>query len=242
MSGEVTSPSKVVEFQNVNVVHGRHHTLQDINFSIEEGEIVALIGPNGAGKTTLIRALLDLIPLASGRVRLFGSDPKSNRNVLKRVGYVPQRISLDRSLPLRVDELIASFSREKSRNAGILEAYGLHKLAMEPIGALSGGQFQKLLLVLALLNDPELIILDEPVSSVDAEGIQLFYDLIKDLRGKDRRTIIITSHDLNMVYEKADRVVCINHRLVCVGHPEAALTEEVLRELFSGASPYGHRH
>ncbi len=230
--------------ENLCVKADDRHLIENITFSVEEGKIVAIIGPNGAGKTTLIKAILGLIPYETGSVHLFGR-PFRLKSSYIRVGYVPQQLEFDRTFPLTVSELLR-FSvpplyllpflkkkREEREYIGRqLKTVGAQDLRDRTVGSLSGGELQRVMIAKAIVNEPRILFLDEPASGVDIEGQERFYDLVKRLNKERGLTVILISHDLNVVYRFADEVLCINRRLVCTGRPEEALTDEVIKSVY----------
>lgn len=229
--------------ENLCVKADNRHLLENITFSVEEGRIVAIIGPNGAGKTTLIKAILGLIPYETGSVSLFGH-PLKHKNSHARVGYVPQRLEFDRTFPLTVSELLhftvppfyfLPFHKKKEERKYIdrlLKTVGAQDLRDRGIGSLSGGELQRVMIAKAIVNEPGILFLDEPASGVDIEGQERFYDLVRRLNKEKGLTVILISHDLNVVYRFADDVLCLNRRLVCTGSPEEALTDEVIKSVY----------
>ena len=234
---------KALNVENLCVKLNSHHIIENITFSIEEGDIVALIGPNGAGKTTLVKALLGLLPYTAGSVLLFGQ-PWRTANSHARVGYVPQRLDFDRSCPLTVYELLRftippvySFPFLKKGPGKkyideLLKTVGAQKLAGSSVGKLSGGELQRVMIAKAIVNDPKILFLDEPASGVDIEGQERFYDLIKRLNREKGLTVLLISHDLNIVYRFADNVLCMNRKLICSGKPAETLTDEVIKSVY----------
>lgn len=228
--------------ENLCVKVNSRHLVENITFSVEEGRIIAIIGPNGAGKTTLVKAILGLVP-STGSISIFGI-PFINKNSHIRIGYVPQRIEFDRTFPLTVSELVGftvppmlSFPFFKSRQEkeyieSLLETVGVQDLADRSIGTLSGGELQRVIIAKAIVNNPKILFLDEPASGVDIEGQERFYDLISRLNKEKGLTIILISHDLNVVYRFADNVLCMNRKLICSGKPEEALTDEVIKSVY----------
>ncbi len=229
--------------ENLCVKANGRHLLENITFSVEEGQIVALIGPNGAGKTTLIKAILGLLPYETGSVTLFGHSFKYNNQKTK-VGYIPQKLEFDRTFPLTVSELL-SFSlppiysfrlykrkRERELIDELLGIVGAGNLAKRNIGSLSGGELQRVMIAKAIMNEPRILFLDEPASGVDIEGQERFHDLVRRLNKEKGLTVIMISHDLNVVYRFADNVLCLNRRLVCSGKPEDTLTDEVMKSVY----------
>lgn len=228
--------------ENLCVKINNIHLIENITFSIEEGSIVAIIGPNGAGKTTLVKAILGLIP-SIGSISIFGI-PFSGKNFRINIGYVPQRLEFDRTFPLTVSELLSftippifSFPfikkrQEKTYIYRLLETVGAQDLADRSIGSLSGGELQRVMIAKAIVNEPKILFLDEPASGVDIEGQERFYDLIMRLNKEKGLTVILISHDLNIVFRFADNVLCINRKLICSGKPAEMLTDEVIKSVY----------
>ncbi|GBE06435.1 MAG TPA: metal ABC transporter ATP-binding protein [Nitrospirae bacterium] len=238
--------------ENLCVKVSGRHLIENVTFSVEKGAIVAIIGPNGAGKTTLLKAILGLIPYDVGTISIFGRPLKNNNSGIN-VGYVPQRLEFDRTVPLTVSELldftvppVYSFpfyrSREKKEYVNsLLALVGVQHLAERAIGSLSGGELQRVMIAKAIVNDPQVLFLDEPASGVDIEGQEKFYDLVTRLNKEKGLTVILISHDLNVVYRFADKVLCMNRRLICTGKPREALTDEVIKSVY-GEMMGGYMH
>lgn len=232
-----------LQVENLCVKADDRHLIENITFSVEEGRIVAIIGPNGAGKTTLIKAILGLVPYETGTVSLFGRPFKNNHSDIK-VGYVPQRLEFDRTIPLTVSELLGftlppvytvPFLKRKGDREHIgelLKIVGAQALAQRSIGSLSGGELQRVMIAKAIVNDPKILFLDEPASGVDIEGQERFHDLVKRLNKEKGLTVILISHDLNVVYRYADNVLCMNRKLICTGRPEETLTDDVIKSMY----------
>lgn len=215
--------SPIIEAQGLTVQLGSHTVLDTLSFSIAAGEIVAIVGPNGAGKTTLLKALLGLVP-AEGTITLHS----------KRIGYVPQHLDFDRTMPVTVTELlrIHQHQRDQQHINRVLELVDVQGLAGRQLGLLSGGEFQRVLIALALLNDPDILFLDEPTASIDVEGASEVYTVLNRLQEKQRRTIVLVSHELDVVFKHASHVLCINHQLICSGVPREALNQDTLEQLY----------
>jgi zinc transport system ATP-binding protein len=213
--------------------------LQDVSLRVKGGEIVALIGPNGAGKSTLARIVLGLLRPDRGRVWLKPG---------LRVGYMPQRLAVDDTLPLTVRRFItlgAPAPREAVRTA--LAEVGAAHVFDAPVQAISGGELQRVLLARALLRDPDLLVLDEPIQGVDLNGQYELYDLIGDLRRRRGRGILMVSHELYLVMAATDHVVCLNRHVCCSGHPDHVARDPAYLSLFGldGARRlafYHHHH
>ena len=208
-----------IEMDNVNVRRGHSVLLRDINLHIHCGELTALIGPNGAGKTTLLKALMGIIP----------HDGSTLSQV--RVGYVPQRLDMDVDTPVSVMDLVQSAiggrpswlgpSREdKERARNLLSVTHVEGLINRRVGALSGGELQRVLLALALDPMPDLLILDEPISGMDQNGVDMFYNMVENLLRERHMAILLVSHDFDMVRRHAQRAILIKGTVLCDGTPE----------------------
>ena len=233
-----------ISVKNLNVVLHNHRVLADVSFDVEPGSIVAIVGPNGSGKTTLVKAMLGLIPY-QGDIKIRGRAASPRRGSASRIGYVPQRLDFDRTMPMTVAELLDAHLMDRKRKNAIPAALAAVKagdLMQKMIGVLSGGEFQRVLLALALLNEPEMLFLDEPAAGVDVEGSAEFYGLLRDLRGKNNMTIVMVSHDIDMVFRHATTVLCVNHALICQGTPQETLTPDTMRSLYGAEQTlYAHK-
>lgn len=229
------------KIENFGVNIGNTVILEDVNLHIHCGELTAIIGPNGAGKSTLIKALLGEMP-HTGSLRFVQSQNGSLKSPV--MGYVPQRLNLDISSPTSVLDLFLScrssfpawlIRRKKDVNK-VIERLGKVKaehLATRRLGALSGGELQRVLLALALDPVPEILLLDEPVSGIDQNGLELFYETVSELRRAYDLSIILVSHDLDMVRKYADRVVLLNKTVLKAGSPDEVLGSDCFFDTFS---------
>ncbi len=242
-----------VEVRELGVVLGGQPVLQGVNLSVPVGQLVALIGPNGSGKTTLLRSLVGLQKPSSGEIELFGQ--KRLSAALPRIGYVPQRFNLEGNFILSVREFLALRLREThhwfwqshqqidARIRASLAEIGVEALLDRPLGKLSGGQLQRVLIAFSLLRKPDLLLLDEPTAGVDSPGEQTFYDLIAEIQQRHRLTVILVSHDLSMVYRHASWVYALNRVICCEGSPQQVMNAESLKQAYGiHVSPYGHHH
>jgi zinc transport system ATP-binding protein len=213
--------------------------LRHVDFRIEPAEIVTVVGPNGSGKSTLIRALLGHLALDSGRVE---------RAAGLRIGYVPQRVNIERAMPMTVRRFLSLPTRVgDAEAAAVLDRTGVSGLQSRQITALSGGQFQRVLLARALLNDPQLLVLDEPTQGLDQPGIVAFYKLVEEMRAETGAAVLMVSHDLLVVMRASDRVVCLNGHVCCEGTPQAVSAAPAYRALFGAEAQgtlalYQHHH
>jgi zinc transport system ATP-binding protein len=233
-----------IEVNGLTVDLAGHRILTDVSFTVPQGAIAACIGPNGSGKTTLLRAILGLVPASAGEARILGSRLEHVRTV---VGYVPQRFDFDRTFPMTVREFMALALHDHAPSATILakiEEVGLAEAVLErQLGQLSGGQLQRVLIAQAIINDPLILFMDEPSAGVDIAGEATFYDLLRHLNRKHHTTVIMVSHDVAVLSELVDQVICISGRLLCSGAPQAVLSDKTIAEVFgSGAAGYLHRH
>lgn len=235
----IDAPGLLVSARSLHLRLGGTTILENIDLQIAPKEILTLIGPNGAGKTTLVRVLLGLIPPDSGEVR---------RKEGLTIGYVPQNFEMDASLPLTVRRLLGLTQKpSRRRMEESLEEVGAENLLDHPVQSLSGGERQRVLLARALLRSPELLVLDEPIQSVDVAGQAELYRLITRIRDERGCGIMLISHDLHLVMAFTDRVVCINRHVCCSGHPEAVGAHPEFLTLFGAQAAetlaiYTHAH
>lgn len=224
---------------HLSVCYGAHMVLRDVSLSVAPGEIVTIVGPNGSGKSTLLRALLGIVPPAMGRVV---------RETGLRLGYVPQRLHVDAGLPMTVARFL-SLPRRQARAAiaAALARTGVAGLEDRQMTALSGGQFQRVLLARALLANPHILILDEATQGLDQPGVAAFYTLISDVRRDLGCAVLMVGHDLHVVMSASDRVICLNGHVCCEGTPHVVSAAPEYRALFGfgthGAlALYQHEH
>jgi zinc transport system ATP-binding protein len=224
----------VIELEKVSCVLSGRPVLDSVDLKVREGDLYAVIGPNGGGKTTLLRVILGLLPVSSGTVRVFGKDPREARS---RVGYVPQYRTFDFHYPVTVENMVLSgrlghiggpvrgFSprdREASRKA--LERTGILHLSRRPIADLSGGEQQRAIIARALVGDPSLLILDEPMVYVDTPTEVQLFDMLEELLGT--MTILLVTHDIGAISTHVTRVACLNGRIFT--HDTSEISEEML--------------
>jgi zinc transport system ATP-binding protein len=233
------SDTALVSARSVGITRDRRAVLQGINLDLMPGEIVTLIGPNGAGKTTLVRVMLGLLLPDTGVI-------KRQSDLV--VGYVPQRFDLDRAIPMTVERFL-SLGRRRDREAQrtVLDEVGAGELADRQFTELSGGELQRVLIARALLRNPSLLVLDEPVRGVDYAGEAELYGLISRLRSDRGIGVLLVSHDLHVVMASSDRVICVNRHICCSGVPEQVAQHPEYARLFGPLAArnfalYRHAH
>ena len=230
-----------VKVKNLTVKFDSRVILNNLNFVVQPGEIAAIIGPNGSGKTTLFRAILGLINY-QGEINI---NSRSVKDHLNQIGYVPQYFDFDRTIPITVKEFLNFFIRTKEEHKNLknlFDNWGLTKFKNSLIGRLSGGQLQKVLIVSSLIKQPKLLLLDEAAAGIDIEASQDFYELIKKLN-QQGVTVMMISHELNLVYRFVDKIICLNRDLICLGTPKEVITDNTLRRLYGEeVGPRKHRH
>ena len=227
----------LIETLGIDITLQGKRILDHVNLRVRKGEIVTLIGPNGAGKSTLVRVILGLIKPDQGTVSLA---PKT------RIGYMPQRLHIDPVLPLTVRRFLTLAQRSsEAKLIDVLTEVGAEKLFDSPLQSLSGGETQRVLLARAMLRNPDLLILDEPVQGVDITGQEELYRLIGNIRKHHDCGILMISHDLHMVMSATDQVFCLNRHICCSGHPDMVRVDPNYVALFGNTPvlmPYSHHH
>lgn len=229
------------KLDHVGVKKGETALLEDISLHLHCNEITAIIGPNGAGKTTLFKTLLGEEP-HTGKIR-YVTHAGEDEHFSPTIGYVPQHLNFDRSTPISVLDLFASCSGHtpawrrrgkafRQQVLAILEEVNMTYALERRIGALSGGELQRVLLALALTPTPDILLLDEPISGVDLEGTQRFYEMVRELRSRHHMAIVLITHDLPLLPEICDHAILLKKRVLCMGTPEEVLENEATRELF----------
>jgi zinc transport system ATP-binding protein len=224
----------LVKFDNVSKKFGKKSLLTNISFTIKKGEITTLIGPNGAGKTTIARLILGLDSSYCGNITV-------QPNL--RVGYVPQKLDFASSLPITAEKFLHLLTTNTNKDRyDLFNFIDFDNYKHHDISELSGGQFQKLLLVATLLDNPDLIILDEPTQSLDVTSQQEFYRIINKIKKRLNITIFMISHDLFTVMNNSDQVICLNGHICCSGKPNDLVQNQEFLNSLSSIGFYIHNH
>ena len=241
-TGDEHSTSAPLSIHDMTVAYHRKPVLWDVDYDAPEGKLIGIVGPNGAGKSTLIKAALDLVPKASGRVLVYGKPYKKQRHL---VGYVPQRESVDWDFPVSALDVVTMGRYGKigwclpvtraHRQASLaaLERVGMADYAKRQISQLSGGQQQRVFLARALVQDAQIYFMDEPFAGVDAATEQAIVRILQDLRDTGK-TCLVVHHDLQTVPEYFDEVILLNMRIVAAGPTGSVFTKENLHKTYGG--------
>lgn len=231
----------ILKVKDVSVSFDNQEVLKDISFSVNEGDVLAIIGPNGAGKSVLFRVLMDFIPY-DGEIKW--------RNDVK-IGYVPQKFFEKSELPLTVREFFVLKSKNlffKDKKFSDSVSHELKSVGLDPeildkqLAHLSKGQSQRALIAWAILGHPNVLLFDEPTAGIDLAGEDTIYNLLHKMKDERGLTVLIISHDLNVVYRYADSVLCINKERICFGPPKRELTGENIKQLYGESAFYQHGH
>lgn len=236
---------KIVEIDHLTVKYPDMVALDDVSFSVDKGDFLGIIGPNGAGKSTLFASMLGLNTKYKGTIKFFGQDIRKSKDYLKQIGYVPQKPLFENNFPATVKDIVHMSLRDESNKNKIdeiLQQLWIHELGDKRIGELSGGQQQRVFIAKALVNDPQILILDEPVTGIDQQSIELFYSILRELNSKQKITIIWSSHDLDAVNQLANHVACLNRTLFFHGVSDEFFENEELVKQYSEASMQEHMH
>lgn len=230
----------VLDVKNLSVIIGEHTIVDNISFSVEAGSITAIIGPNGAGKSILVKALLGLIPKTKGAVKFFGTEHEKYREIAALISYIPQYLAFDRDFPLTVRGLFALKSAqplgmsaaETARMKELLAMVNLTSHIDHRLSTLSGGQLQRTLIAYSLMDHPKLLILDEPSAGIDISGQETIYELLRRIQTDEHLTMVLVSHELDVVMQYADQVLCLNKELLCAGVPSEVLSPDLLEKMY----------
>lgn len=239
--GQNKTSNAILSIENIRVQFGKRCILKDVNVNVNPGEFIGLIGPNGAGKSTLLKVILGLLPPTSGNVRIGGhAARKGNRSI----GYVPQKLYLDPQIPLRGRDLVAlgldghrwgiplHAKERKKRVDEILEAVDAERFADSPVGLLSGGEQQRLLIAQALLTEPKILLLDEPLSNLDIKSAYEVVQLVSRIGHEKGVAVILVAHDMNPLLGVMDRVLYLADGKAAIGMVDDVFCNDVLSKLY----------
>ena len=231
--------NELISLNSVTLGYDGKIVLRDIDLTVKRGEIITIVGPNGSGKTSMMRALIGALVPTTGSIV---------RSRALRLGYVPQKLNIDHSFPITLRRFLSVPKRinpEQVTEAASL--VGMCDFLDQQIATLSGGQFQRALLARAIIDAPDLLLLDEPTQGLDQNGSARFYQLIADLKEKLDCAIVLVSHDLHVVMSASDRVICLNGHICCEGTPSVVSSAPEYRALFGSGTQgalaiYQHQH
>lgn len=234
-----TMDREILKVKNLTVEFYGQKVVDDVNFTVKKGEVLAIVGPNGSGKSVLFRALLDLVP--------YSGEIKWCKGI--KIGYVPQKLAVEKDFPLTAGEfMMLREARPRHEIEKALGGVGLRKkgkgfswLLNKKLGQLSSGQFQRLLIANSLIGQPDVLLFDEPTAGVDIAGEETIYELFRKLQASTELAVILISHDLNAVHDFADNVLCLNRKQICFGRPHEVLDHKILHHLY-GEDIERHHH
>ncbi len=222
----------IVKISDVSFRYNGEPAVSDINLDIKRGEFLGIIGPNGSGKTTLLKIILGLLKPQKGSVQLFGVDIGGFKNWSK-IGYVPQKAGSDvTSFPISGEEVVGMGGADGKRVTDALTEVDMLPHRKRLLRELSGGQQQRIFIARALASKPELLILDEPTVGVDVQSQEKFYQLLRDLNRKLNLTLILVSHDIDVVAHEVSEIACISCKLIGHGKPKDVLKSDFLENLY----------
>lgn len=229
-----------IRIEDINVNFGDEVVLKDINIHIHCDSLTVIIGPNGAGKSTLLKAILGEVP-HTGHITF--RDLRDEKIRKMRIGYVPQSINIEHDIPITVYDLFTSYisnapvwlrvdHRLRERIIEQLKIFSIESCIDKQVGKLSGGQLQRVLLSIAMNPMPDLLILDEPVSGMDRNGVRDFYHIVNEIKDKNDIAILMVSHDLDLAKKYADKVILLNREILCEGTADEVYQDRYFKEIF----------
>jgi zinc transport system ATP-binding protein len=223
----------ILEVKNLSVGFDEDKVIDNLSFNLRDKENLVIIGPNGAGKSVLLKALLGIIP--------YEGEIKWNEKV--KIGYVPQKFLPEKNIPVSIEEFFKFKNVDTEKIKKALSRVGMNdtEILKKRIGVISFGQLQRILIAWALIDNPDVLLFDEPFSGIDIEGEETIYNLLAQIEKELNLTIILITHDLSVVYKFADTVLCLSRGLVCYGPPPETLTAETLSRLYKSEVKF-HQH
>ena len=223
----------ILKVKNLNVRLENEEIIKDLSFEVKEGDVLTVLGPNGAGKTVLLKTLLKILP--------YQGEIKWQKEI--KIGYVPQRLPFIKDTPMSVGEFFKLKESSKEETREILDLVGFKKIFLnKKIGELSSGQFQRVLIAWALIGNPDVLLFDEPTTGIDIGGEETIYTLLTKLKKERNLTILLVTHDLNVVFKFSNFVVCLNKCPICQGIPKEILTSETLNKLYGEEVKFYEHH
>jgi zinc transport system ATP-binding protein len=224
----------ILRVQDLNVELDSRSIIEHLSFTVKRGDIVTILGPNGAGKTVLLKCLLELLP--------YVGEITWEKGI--KIGYVPQRLPFIKDIPLSVMDFFELKGVPKQEVRDIIHAVGFGaEFFPRKIGDLSSGQFQRILIAWALVGNPQVLLFDEPTTGIDISGEETIYNLLARLKEERNLTMLLVTHDLSVVYQFSNRVICLSRQATCYGPPREVLTPESLQNLYGcGMKYYQHKH
>lgn len=233
----------LARLEDVSLKLNDQEILRNIDLEIKQGQITTLIGPNGGGKTSIARILIGILKPSSGKIFI-----KKSLNI----GYMPQKLEIDKTIPMRVIDFLELFPNSKSSLTDqkihqLSRKLGIDGILRQSIHKISTGEMQKTILVRTLINNPDILVLDEPTASMDISTQTEFYRIIEEIRDRENCAILIISHDLHIVMQKTNQVICVNHHICCYGSPESINNHPEYLSLFGtkqtdNIAIYSHHH
>ncbi|MEW5907617.1 MAG: metal ABC transporter ATP-binding protein [Patescibacteria group bacterium] len=227
--------NNILEVNNLSVKFRNEKIIDNLSFNLKEKDNLVILGPNGAGKSVLLKTLLGLLP--------FEGEIKWKKEV--RISYVPQKFFPSGEIPLSVEEFFKLKKIEKNEIEKSLRSVGLTDLEImkKKIGVISTGEFQRAMIAWSLADNPDVLLFDEPTAGIDIGGEETIYNLLMQIEKELNLTMVIVTHELNIIYKFANSVLCLNKKAVCYGTPEEALTPESIGQLYGGKIKfYQHQH
>lgn len=223
----------VLKVENLNVELEGEKILENLSFEVEEGEVIAILGPNGAGKTVLLKTLLGLIP--------FKGEIEWKPGI--KIGYVPQRLPFIKDIPMNVKEFFELKNAKKNEIKKNLDSVALkEEILKKGIGDLSSGQFQRILIAWALVSNPQLLLFDEPTTGIDIGGQESIYELLGKLKKERNLTVLLVTHELNIIYRLASKCLCLNKKMLCYNIPKELTSERISQLYGEEIKLYQHSH
>jgi len=243
--------SAAITVTELTVMLEGHTIIDNVSFTVPAGETTAIIGPNGAGKSVLLKSMLGLIPAAHGTVSILETENTSLARIAPRLSYIPQSLKIDPAFPLTIaglfslksPRMVGATPAEAERMSELLALVGMKGREHLRLATLSGGQLQRILLAYSLVSEPELLLLDEPSAGVDTHGQESLYALLERIQSERQLTLLLVSHELDIVMRYANHVLCLNQSLLCEGLPSDVLTGEMLTEMYGHpVRHFDHQH